>query len=149
MLCLQPGEWFRYKYRLLSLPITIISAYPSNNFSPSYIYYSNTSKQVVLTNSSVYPIIKTISHSAKRQQHNNSKMPPSVEYLSVPAQPLDYESDPVAAMSTYARMMHSHTKVQMDAATCSARRRSSGSSDAQTTLSPSTSISSNSSRTSF
>ncbi|KIX98646.1 uncharacterized protein Z520_05947 [Fonsecaea multimorphosa CBS 102226] len=51
-------------------------------------------------------------------------MPSAVEYLTSPQQNFSYESDPIAAMTSYARMMHMHTKQQMDAATRSARRRS-------------------------
>ncbi|OCT52609.1 hypothetical protein CLCR_11096 [Cladophialophora carrionii] len=82
-------------------------------------------------------------------------MPAAVEYLTSPQhETLDYESDPIAAMTSYSRMMHSHTKSQMDAATRSARRRSSSSSTgvnahANTGLSKQNTHSSNSSRSSF
>ena len=46
--------------------------------------------------------------------------------LSFPAS-YDYDSDPVAAMTSYSKVMHQHTKRQMEAATQSVRRRSSGS----------------------
>ncbi|KAJ4503799.1 hypothetical protein HRR83_005568 [Exophiala dermatitidis] len=51
-------------------------------------------------------------------------MPASVEYLTAPQETINYEADPVAAMTSYSRMMHLHTRQQMDAATRSARRRS-------------------------
>jgi hypothetical protein len=51
-------------------------------------------------------------------------MPASVQYLSTPPASFDYDSDPIAAMTSYSRMMHSHTQQQMDAATRAARRRS-------------------------
>ena len=76
-------------------------------------------------------------------------MPSSVEYLTAPSETLDYESDPIAAMSSYARMMHSHTQQQMEAATRSARRRSPVAADAHNSLSQQSSRSSNSSRASF
>ena len=76
-------------------------------------------------------------------------MPASVEYLSTPVDPLDYESDPIEAKSTYSRMMHSHTQQQMEAATRSARRRSPVAADAHNRLSQQSSQSSNSSRSSF
>jgi hypothetical protein len=81
------------------------------------------------------------------------KMPSSVEYLTTPSEPLNYEADPVAAMSSYSRMMHMHTRQQMESATRSARRRSPPSSavdaHAQAGLSQSSKHSSNSSRSSF
>jgi len=84
-------------------------------------------------------------------------MPAAVEYLTGPHgdDRLDYESDPVEAMTSYARMMHYHTQQQMDAATRSARRRSSASSPTdvdvgrQGGLSKQSTHSSTSSRSSF
>lgn len=80
-------------------------------------------------------------------------MPASVEYLTTPHDTFNnsYDTDPVAAMAYYSRMMHSHTKQQMDAATRSMRRRSPGSStvDAQASLSKESTRSSTSSRSSF
>ncbi|KIV86477.1 hypothetical protein PV11_02088 [Exophiala sideris] len=81
-------------------------------------------------------------------------MPSSqVEYLTTPAQPFDFDADPMTAMSSYARMMHSHTQQQMEAATRSARRRSPPSSavdsHAQAGLSKQGTHSSTSSRSSF
>ncbi|KIW29772.1 uncharacterized protein PV07_05560 [Cladophialophora immunda] len=79
-------------------------------------------------------------------------MPSAVEYLTSPQQNFNYESDPIAAMTSYARMMHMHTKQQMDAATRSARRRSPPVGvDAHTNggLSKQSTHSSNSSRSSF
>ncbi|KAI9658607.1 MAG: hypothetical protein M1821_002167 [Bathelium mastoideum] len=43
--------------------------------------------------------------------------------------------DPVRAMSSYARIMHAHTKQQLDTATTSARRRSSETSSTAASLS--------------
>ncbi|KIW57741.1 hypothetical protein PV05_02303 [Exophiala xenobiotica] len=81
-------------------------------------------------------------------------MPSSVEYLTTPpAEPLNYDADPVAAMSSYSRMMHMHTRQQMESVTRSARRRSPPTSavdaHAQAGLSQSSTHSSNSSRSSF
>ena len=58
-------------------------------------------------------------------------MPSSVEYLTGRNETYDFESDPVQAMTDYSRLMHKHTKSQMDAATQAARRRSSGISSPQ------------------
>jgi len=81
-------------------------------------------------------------------------MPSSVEYLTSPHgdERLNYDADPMEAMTSYARMMHYHTQQQMDAATRSARRRSPPSSaDAahQGGLSKQNTHSSSSSRSSF
>ncbi|CAI6296741.1 unnamed protein product [Periconia digitata] len=43
-------------------------------------------------------------------------------------------NDPTAAMSSYARIMHEHTKKQLNSATNSARRRSEGSTSSSTSL---------------
>lgn len=53
-------------------------------------------------------------------------MSASVEYLTGSNKSYDFDSDPVQAMTDYARSMHKHTKSQMEAATKAARRRSSG-----------------------
>lgn len=53
-------------------------------------------------------------------------MPSSVEYTTSRPESYDFE-DPVQAMTDYSRLMHKHTKSQMEAATQAARRRSSGS----------------------
>ena len=60
----------------------------------------------------------------------------------------DFESDPVSAMSSYAKIMHEHTRRQMAAATQSSRRRSitDGAVQAQANLSKENSISSTDSR---
>lgn len=61
----------------------------------------------------------------------------------------DYGSDPVAAMTSYSRTMHQHTKQQMEAATKSARRRSIGNNnlvDAEASLTKEGSMSSVDSR---
>jgi hypothetical protein len=52
-------------------------------------------------------------------------MPASVEYLTRSNKSYDFDSDPVQAMTNYARSMHNHTKSQMEAATKAARKRSS------------------------
>ena len=72
------------------------------------------------------------------------------EYVSQPT-PLDFDSDPVTAMTSYSRMMHVHTKQQMEAATKTSHRRSSSASpvDAQASLNKSSSRSSQSSQASF
>jgi hypothetical protein len=49
----------------------------------------------------------------------------SVQYLGSSGNSYNYESDPVAAMASYAKLMHLHTKKQMDAAQRASRRRSS------------------------
>lgn len=46
--------------------------------------------------------------------------------LAFPAS-YEYDSDPVAAMTSYSKVMHQHTKRQMEAATTSGRRRTSSS----------------------
>lgn len=76
-------------------------------------------------------------------------MSANVEYLTQPTEAFDFDSDPLEAMSTYARRMHQHTQQQMDAATRSARRRSPVLGDSNNTLSTKSSISSSSSRASF
>jgi hypothetical protein len=46
-----------------------------------------------------------------------------------------YETDPVAAITSYAKVMHLHTKKQMDAAKRASRRRNGdGANDSQATL---------------
>lgn len=79
-------------------------------------------------------------------------MPASVEFITNLADTtFDYESDPVAAMSSYSRMMHEYTKQQMDTYCRPLRRRSPVSSavDAQTSITKTGSHSSKSSRSSF
>ncbi|KIW21368.1 hypothetical protein PV08_01948 [Exophiala spinifera] len=80
-------------------------------------------------------------------------MPASVEYLTTPSEPFGSNSDPLVAMTSYAKMMHMHTQQQMEAATRSARRRSSPThgvdAHAQNGLSKQSTHSSNSSRSSF
>lgn len=135
---LQPGEAFRHEYIILSPPefkLIFPSSISSTIQSPSQ---DNIGSQVQVRHPKETEFQSTI-----------TKMPPAVEYLSRPSQPFDYESDPIAAMSTYARMMHSHTKQQMDAATRSARRRSPQPTGAQASLSLQSSHSSNSSRSSI
>lgn len=58
-------------------------------------------------------------------------MPSSVEYVTGRAEAYNFESDPAQAMSDYSRLMHNHTKSQMDAATKAARRRSTASDNSQ------------------
>ncbi|KIX09822.1 uncharacterized protein Z518_00903 [Rhinocladiella mackenziei CBS 650.93] len=79
-------------------------------------------------------------------------MPTTVKGLARSHDGLDYEADPVAEMTSYSRMMHLHTKKQMDAVARSARRRSSPSgvdAHAQTGLSKQTTHSSTSSASSL
>jgi len=47
-----------------------------------------------------------------------------VQYLGSSGNSSNYESDAVAAMTSYAKLMHLHTKKQMDAAKRASRRRS-------------------------
>ncbi|EXJ93482.1 hypothetical protein A1O1_01874 [Capronia coronata CBS 617.96] len=79
-------------------------------------------------------------------------MPSSVEYITTPREPFNYDADPVEAMTSYSRLMHLHTKQQMDAATQAARRRSPSAgvdSQGQTGFSKQSTHSSSSSRSSF
>ena len=46
------------------------------------------------------------------------------QYLNGANDSYEYEGDPVAAMTSYAKLMHIHTKKQMDAAKRASRRRS-------------------------
>lgn len=39
-----------------------------------------------------------------------------IQYLSTSGDPFDYDTDLVAAMTSYSRIMYIHTKKQMDAA---------------------------------
>lgn len=104
-----------------------------------------------------FPPLSSRSTTTTHIQHfsasTSMNMPVAVEYLTTPHERLNYEDDPVAAMSSYSRMMHYHTQQQMDAATRSARRRSSGSSEAldssQSKLSKHNTHGSVSSRSSF
>jgi hypothetical protein len=78
----------------------------------------------------------------------------SVQYLGSSGNSYDSESDPVAAMTSYAKLMHLHTKKQMDAAKRASRRRNGESAnDVQAPLTKEGNIhnntSSTSSRTSF
>ncbi len=58
-----------------------------------------------------------------------------VQYLGSSGNSYDFESDRVAAMNSYAKLMHLHTKKQMDAAKRASRRRSGESAnDVQATL---------------
>ena len=57
-------------------------------------------------------------------------MPSSVEYTTSRPEAYDFE-DPVQAMTDYSRLMHRHTKSQLEAATKAVRRRSSGSRSSQ------------------
>jgi hypothetical protein len=71
-----------------------------------------------------------------------------VQYLSTSGDPYDYEANPVAAMTSYSKLMHLHTKKQMDAAKRASRRRSDDSTaDAQSTPTKETSIESSSGST--
>ena len=47
-----------------------------------------------------------------------------MQYNSASGDSFDYEADPVAAMTSYSKLMHLHTKKQMDAAKRASRRRS-------------------------
>lgn len=74
----------------------------------------------------------------------------NIEYITNPQDvQFDYESDPHEAMQSYAKMMHSHTKQQMDAATVKCRRRSAVSSVVDPNARLPTADSGNSSRSSF
>ena len=71
-----------------------------------------------------------------------------VQYISTSGNSYNYEADPVAAMTSYAKLMHLHTKKQMDAAKRASRRRSGDStSDAQASFPKQGSIDSNTSTT--
>jgi hypothetical protein len=48
----------------------------------------------------------------------------SVQYLGTSGSSYGYETDPVAAITSYAKVMHLHTKRQMDAAKRASRRQS-------------------------
>jgi hypothetical protein len=75
-----------------------------------------------------------------------------VQFLTNPADAVfDYNSDPNMAMSSYAQMMHMHTKQQMEQATRSCRRRSAASSavNANAGLPTESSMESTSSRSSY
>lgn len=47
-----------------------------------------------------------------------------MQHISPSGDTFDYEVDPVAAMTSYSKLMHLHTKKQMDAAKRASRRRS-------------------------
>jgi hypothetical protein len=47
----------------------------------------------------------------------------SVQHLGTSGSSYNYETDPVAAITSYAKVMHLHTKNQMDAAKRASRRR--------------------------
>lgn len=47
----------------------------------------------------------------------------SVQHLGSSGSSCNYETDPVAAITSYAKVMHLHTKNQMDAAKRASRRR--------------------------
>jgi hypothetical protein len=73
----------------------------------------------------------------------------TVQYLGSSSNSYNYESDPVAAMTSYSKLMHLHTKKQMDAAKRASRRRSDESAnDVQATLTKESSICSTTSSTS-
>ena len=46
-----------------------------------------------------------------------------MQYTNASGDSFDYEADPVAAMTSYSKLMHLHTKKQMDAAKRASRRR--------------------------
>lgn len=117
----------------LTTPSVHVLALLQHSSACSYTSTSSSSKQ---------PIIKSI------------KMPASVEYITNPADTtFDYESDPVQAVSSYARMMHEHTKAQMDTSCRALRRRASPTSSVVNAQAPlpqgGSSMSSTSSRSSF
>eukprot|EP00249_Psilotum_nudum_P035710 c56910_g1_i1 orf=130-354(+) len=50
---------------------------------------------------------------------------PAVEYLTSPSQgSFDFDQDPLEAVTSYSRLMHLHTKAQMDSSCRSLRRKS-------------------------
>ena len=70
-----------------------------------------------------------------------------MQYLSSSTSQVDYDSDPVQAMTSYSQLMHMHTKKQMDAAKRVSRRRSGDSGvKAEATITKEGSIDSTSSR---
>ena len=75
-------------------------------------------------------------------------MSASVEYQTEPT--FDYESDPTVAFTSYSKMMHDHTRQQMEAARRSSRRRSGADGPTNPThMSKASSISSQSSQASY
>ena len=59
----------------------------------------------------------------------------TVQHLGTSGSSYGYETDPVAAITSYAKVMHLHTKKQMDAAKRASRRRNGdGANDVQATL---------------
>jgi hypothetical protein len=73
----------------------------------------------------------------------------TVQHLGTSGSSYDYETDPVAAITSYSKVMHLHTKNQMDAAKRASRRRNGDSTnDVQATLVKEGSIHSTTSTTS-